>query len=245
MTLRWQQKRIPIPETQDNFILSSSVRETGSECSDLVTGPTGQQTRLLLGKRADVNFRIERSSSPLPSFPFSRYTNLATVSLDVPSDSQGLAVHRGALWAWKGSPGRERGSDVMGWESLFWKKADTFLCLHLLLEGCPRTSLLSLFVFPHCRLNLFQSNLNLCNFVLKGSNRLKRTSSFPVLIHLIDLKRIIPLFICYLPFHYPWLKIPVSPSLCLEDRLLIPLAVSVVSSRVCGELSLAFCYHLL
>lgn len=123
-------------------------------------------------------------------------------------------------------------------------KADTFLCLHLLLEGCLRTSLLLWFIFPHSRLNLFWDNLNLYIFVPTGSNMLNRISSFPVLIHLINLQRIISPFLCYPFFHSPWLNRPVSLSLCLEDRLLIPLAVPVVSSHVFGELSLASYYHL-
>lgn len=131
--------------------------------------------------------------------------------------------------------------------AFFWKKADP----------SPKLTLFSACVSfwraawePHHfydsffpRLNLFWDNLNVYIFVPTGSNRLNRTS-FPVFIYLIDLQRIISPFLCYLFFHSPWLKTPVALSLCLEDRLLISLAVPVVSSHVFGKLSLAFYYYL-
>lgn len=83
--------------------------------------------------------------------------------------------------------------------------------------------------------SLFWGNLNLCIFIPMSSNILNSSSPLPMLIHLLDLKKIILPFLCYLLYRSAWLKRTVSFSLCLKGRILIPLAVLVVSVMSLGS----------
>lgn len=155
---------------------------------------------------------------------------------------EGISWKRAALWCcilW--DPSLEGSWSV--------SKADNSL-LASPFGGLPGNHNAFMINFPSPpRLNLFWDNLNLCIFVPTWSNKLNRTSSLPVLIHLKKnkihpaLKKIISRFLCYL-LHSAWLKRLVSLSLCLKDRLLILLVVLVVLSHIFRDLSLDSHKHL-